>query len=178
VGHINERIDLNLLEAIARRGVSLLLVGPRASEFEATRWTDLVNLANVQWVGPKPFAALPGYMGTIDVGLVPYGNSAFNRGSFPLKTLEYLASGRPVVSTPLPATRWLNADDVIVAGTPEEFADAVVSLGHRTRQPAEMAGRRAFAAQHDWKVRARELLAIIDEAAKKRATGLAKIKAL
>src|SRR5699024_307712 len=96
VGHINSRIDLDLLEAIAGRGISLLLVGPRDPAVEPERWARLLGRANVQWAGPKPFKALPAYLGAIDVGLVPYGASAFNEGSFPLKTLEYLAAGRPV----------------------------------------------------------------------------------
>ncbi len=55
VGHINSRIDLGLLEAIAARGRSLLLVGPRNAAFEPARWAALVDRPNVQWVGAKPF---------------------------------------------------------------------------------------------------------------------------
>ena len=49
----------------------------------------------------------------IDVGLTPYAQSAFNEASFPLKTLEYLAAGRPAVVSDLPAHRWLDAPHVI-----------------------------------------------------------------
>jgi teichuronic acid biosynthesis glycosyltransferase TuaH len=133
VGHINARIDFRLLEAIASRGLSLLLVGPRNSAYEPERWTKLLSLPNVQWVGPKPFEALPGYLRVIDVGLVPYGDSAFNRGSFPLKTLEYLAAGRPVVSTGLPATRWLDTNLITVADAPGQFAEAAGSWARRPR---------------------------------------------
>lgn len=164
VGHINSRIDLDLLEAIAGRGISLLLVGPRDAAVEPERWAKLLGRANVQWVGPKPFKALPAYLGAIDVGLVPYGASAFNEGSFPLKTLEYLAAGRPVVSTDLPATRWLATDLVTVAKTSEAFAEAVAGWARRPRLPAEMVKRRAFAGQHDWAARARAVLDVIEGA--------------
>ncbi len=150
IGQINHRTDLRLLEAIVERGRSLLLVGPRDPAFEPQRFDALLRRDNVSWVGPKPFGSLPGYLRMIDVGLVPYVDSAFNRGSFPLKTLEYLASGRGVVATDLPAIRWLGTDMIAVASEPGPFADLVDRLLGEGRSGAIMARRRAFAAQHSW----------------------------
>jgi teichuronic acid biosynthesis glycosyltransferase TuaH len=157
VGHINSRIDIRLLEAVADRGRSLLMVGPRDRAFEPQRFGALLQRRNVSWVGPKPFDALAGYFRLMDVGLVPYGDSPFNRGSFPLKTLEYLAAGRGVVATDLPAIRWLATDLVAVAAEPGAFADHVERLMGEMRSPALMAGRRAFAARHTWSHRAAEI---------------------
>jgi teichuronic acid biosynthesis glycosyltransferase TuaH len=157
VGQINERTDLRLLEAVADRGRSLLLVGPRNLAFEPRRFDALRRRSNVRWVGPKPFDVLPGYLRLIDVGLVPYGDSAFNRGSFPLKTLEYLAAGRAVVATNMPAIRWLATDLVAVASEPGPFADQVDRLLNELRTPAVMAERRAFAARHSWARRAADM---------------------
>jgi teichuronic acid biosynthesis glycosyltransferase TuaH len=154
VGQINDRTDLRLLEAIADRGVSLLLVGPKNPAFEPTRFDALCRRHNVCWVGPKPFGALPGYLRLIDVGIVPYGDNAFNRSSFPLKTLEYLAAGRAVVATDLPAIRWLQTDLIAIASEPGPFAHLVDRLLDEPRTPAVMADRRAFAAQHSWARRA------------------------
>src|SRR5438105_5230967 len=92
VGYLGDRIDIRLLEAIAERGRSLLLVGPRHPRFALDRYQSLLARPNVQWVGSKPFGQLPSYQRVIDVGIVPYTRSAFNLGSFPLKTLEYLAA--------------------------------------------------------------------------------------
>lgn len=150
VGHINERTDLRLLEAVAALGRSLLLVGPRNPGFEPARFGALLRQGNVRWVGAKPFRDLPGYLRLIDVGLVPYGDSAFNRGSFPLKILEYLAAGRAVVATDLPAVRWLATDLVTVATSPREFADQVDRLLVQARTPAMVARRREFAGRHSW----------------------------
>ena len=61
VGRINHRTDLQLLEAIADRGRSLLLVGPRDAGYEPRRFDALRRRRNVRWVGPKPSAALPGF---------------------------------------------------------------------------------------------------------------------
>jgi glycosyltransferase involved in cell wall biosynthesis len=154
VGHVNERIDLSLLEAVAQRGISLLLVGPRHSRYSQARMERLLSLPNVQWVGPKRFEELPSYQRVIDVGLVPYGRTPFNLGSFPLKTLEYLAAGRAVVATDLPATRWLATDLITIESEPAAFAEAVAFALRQSRSPSIVASRRAFAAQHSWASRA------------------------
>lgn len=154
VGHINRRTDLRLLEAVADRGRSVLLIGPKDPGFEPERFAALLRRRNVRWVGPQPFRALPSYLRLVDVGLVPYGDSPFNRGSFPLKTLEYLAAGRAVVATDLPAIRWLSTDLVTVATSPKAFAEQVDLRLGEVRTPAVMARRREFAATHSWSSRA------------------------
>jgi len=122
-------------------------------------------LPNVRWVGQQPFAALPGYLRVIDVGLVPYLDTAFNRGSFPLKMLEYLAAGRAVVCTDLPAARWLATDLVCVAAGPDEFAVQADRLGAAGRTPELAARRREFATRHSWECRAKQFLAAIGDRA-------------
>ncbi|MFC4588895.1 glycosyltransferase [Sphaerisporangium corydalis] len=154
VGHINARIDIALLEAVAATGAPLVLVGPRSEGYEPERWPALVGRPNVHWVGRKPYEELPSYLRIIDVGLTPYAESEFNRASFPLKTLEYLAAGRAAVSTDLPATAWLDAGPLIpVARTPADFAAAVTAGLRAPRTPALAQRRRAFAARHDWNQR-------------------------
>ncbi len=78
------------------------------------------------WVGRRAFEELPAYLRLMNVGLTPYTDTPFNRASFPLKTLEYLAAGLPVVSTDLPATRWLNTDLVRIADSQSDFVSAVL----------------------------------------------------
>ncbi len=154
VGHLNDRIDIALLETVVQSGLSLLMVGPRDPRWEPQRFERLVASAQVQWVGLKQFAALPGYLQRIDVGITPYHDTAFNRASFPLKTLEYLAAGRGVVSSDLPATRWLQTDLVRVASGPVSFAAAVLDAAAEPRTPELMRARRAVAAHHSWRARA------------------------
>ena len=136
VGHINARTDLALLEAVADSGTSLLLIGPKTPSFEPERFERLVRRPNVRYVGSKPFDELPSYFQVIDVGLVPYGDSEFNRWSFPMKALECLSAGRPVVATSLPAMRWLNTPYMTLADTPETFAAAVLESVEGARIPS------------------------------------------
>jgi teichuronic acid biosynthesis glycosyltransferase TuaH len=64
--------------------------------------------------------------------------------------LEYLAAGRPVVSTDLPAARWLDTPHVTVADHPAAFAVAVVEAAAVAHRPDLVADRRALAATHSW----------------------------
>jgi glycosyltransferase involved in cell wall biosynthesis len=161
VGHLNSRTDLALLEAIAEAGTSLLLIGPRDPAFEPERFQRLARRDNVAYLGARPFEQLPAYFRLIDVGLVPYGPTEFNLHSFPMKTLEYLAAGRPVVSTSLPAVRWLNTELVTLADTPEAFAAGVAREVGLARDPVLVRRRREFAARHSWAERAARLAELI-----------------
>lgn len=154
VGHLNSRTDLALLEAVADAGTSLLLIGPKDPAFEPERFAALAARPNVVHLGPRPFETLPSYLRLIDVGLVPYGDTEFNRLSFPLKTLEYLAAGRAVVSTPLPAVRWLETELVTMAATPDAFAASVAAAAAQPRDAAIVGARQAFAERHSWARRA------------------------
>ena len=156
IGRLNARTDLALLEAIAARGRSLLLVGPKDPGCDQQRLAALHNRPNVHWAGQQPAAALPGYLRLMHVGLVPYTPSPFNRASFPLKALEYLAAGRPVAATDLPALRALGTD-LIHLTAPASFADKVDHLLSQPRTPHLAARCQAFAAQHTWAHRATDI---------------------
>jgi teichuronic acid biosynthesis glycosyltransferase TuaH len=166
-GHINARIDLGLLEAVAGAGHPLLLIGPHDAAYEPDRFRALTDRPNVCWTGRKSFAELAAYLGVIRVGLTPYRLDDFNRASFPIKTLDYLAAGRGAVSTDLPATRWLRAFDdgedlIRSASTAGDFVRAVDAELAAGQTPELIERRRAFARRHDWTHRARALARLLD----------------
>ena len=105
--------------------------------FDPERMEALIARPNVHWLGTKPFAELPSYLGAIDVGLTPYAQSAFNRASFPLKTLEYLAAGRPAVASDLPAHRWL---DIRTWRSPRRLTSSRRAHERLTRGPTPRGG--------------------------------------
>jgi teichuronic acid biosynthesis glycosyltransferase TuaH len=161
-GRLSPRIDLGLLEAVVDRGVRLLLVGPEDySPEDRARLDALVARPGVQWVGIKPYIEVPAYLGAAAVGLVPYADTGFNRASFPLKTPEYLAAGLPVVATDLPSLRWMNAPDTALATEPAAFAEAVVRTIAAPVDPGGVERRQAFAAEHSWDARARQLAELL-----------------
>lgn len=166
VGQLNERLDLGLLEAVVNSGVSLLLVGPRYEQEEEARagLDRLIARDNVQWIDRLPYERMPAVLAELTVGLTPYTDSDFNRGSFPLKTLDYLAAGLPVVSSDLPSARSLGSPDVALARDAAAFARLTDELLARPSRDQDVARRRAFAAGHSWAARARDLLGIADRA--------------
>jgi teichuronic acid biosynthesis glycosyltransferase TuaH len=150
VGQLNDRIDLGLLEAVADRGVSLLLLGPIKEPVDRRRLGELFDRPNVQWIAERRFDEIPGYMRAISVGLTPYLDTEFNRGSSPLKTIEYLAAGRSVVATDLPAARSLDTEHVDIASSASEFVQFVIDRLGRDDDEARRAERRHFADLHSW----------------------------
>jgi teichuronic acid biosynthesis glycosyltransferase TuaH len=182
VGRFNNRIDMDLVEAIADAGFSLLLVGPHDRRWEPRRFAALTTRPGVHYAGRVPEEEAPAYIAATDIGITPYVDSAFNRASFPLKTLDYLSAGRPAVSTTLPAARWLLDDlirseqeispDRILTLTDDRagFVSAVRHIVGGPGQPSRsLADReaayaercRAFAGRHTWACRADALAAAI-----------------
>lgn len=155
VSRFSPRIDLALLEAVAQRGLDLVLVGAREPGADDDRWAQLVARPNVHWVGVQPYEHVARHLAGARVGLLPYADSEFNRASFPLKTLEYLAAGLPVVATDLPFLDWLDCEFVARAHGPAEFADAAAAALTLPYDPATAERRRRFAAGHSWAARAR-----------------------
>ena len=105
IGHIKRHIDLDLLLEMARRRIdwSFVLIGPLREDHDSIRSTAelLKTLPNVYFVGGKPANELPSYARGFDVAIMPYRKTHYTRHIYPMKMHEYLAAGKPVVSTPL-----------------------------------------------------------------------------
>lgn len=164
VGQLNERLDLNVLEAVRSTGVDIRVIGPRveATRGYQSRMTAFLRSPNVSWFDAIPASKVPAELARLGVGLTPYADTAFNRASFPLKTLEYLAAGVAVVSTDLPSVRWLASDLIRVSSDPTLFAHLVTAALEEKDDEALNARRRKFASSHTWEHRADELLAILN----------------
>lgn len=167
VGQLNERLDLGALESAVDLGAQMLVIGPRRDRDPAfgRRLDALLARPGVRWLGELPADELAEHLGRVRVGLTPYVDSAFNRASFPLKTLEYLAAGLPVVASDLPAVRWLETDLVEIASNPLDFARKVAEVLDRPLSRDAACGRIEFARNHTWDVRARAVLEMLTPAA-------------
>ena len=163
VGQLNDRLDVEAVLAVADRGIPLTVVGPRCEREERSRGLidRLLDHPEVQWLGRVPAAEVEAHLAGAAVGLTPYRDTEFNRASFPLKTLEYLASGVPVVSTELPASRWLDSPVVDVATSVEEFADLAERRARTGRDASVDAACRSLAGRHSWAARADELAEMV-----------------
>lgn len=163
VGQLNERLDLDVLESVQATGVRMKIIGPRSDRNPVfrERLDRLLSAENVVWLGQLPAEDAAHEMARFGVGLTPYADTPFNRASFPLKTLEYLAAGVPVVSTDMPSTRWLNAPHVQIASGPGDFSQMVLTALQNSNGPDVINECRTFARRHTWSARALRFMELI-----------------
>lgn len=138
-GLIRDWVDLDLLAEVARRRPDwhIVLLGDSTVDLSPYR-----SLANMHFLGRKPYAELPAYCRQFDVGLIPFKINDLTRAVNPIKLREYLAAGLPVVSTPLPEVK-LYEEVVDIADNPARFEAAVersceMSTEERTRRVSRM----------------------------------------
>jgi glycosyltransferase involved in cell wall biosynthesis len=104
-------------------------------------------------LGARPHHELASYLAAFDVCVVPYVRTAYTRTAVPTKIGEYLAMGRPVVSTDLPEVRELAAEPGVlrISGpSPSSFANALAAAIATPTTPELAARRRAVAERLDW----------------------------
>jgi glycosyltransferase involved in cell wall biosynthesis len=140
---------------------SIVLVGPVMVDLGAERLPP-----NVHVLGNRPYAELPAYVQAFDVGLIPYLLNDWTVSVDPLKLLEYLAAGIPVIATPLPEVQKYTSV-VRQGGTPASFLAAVYSA--LESDEADRVAGRETAARNTWSRRAAEFLDIVADTCASRA---------
>jgi glycosyltransferase involved in cell wall biosynthesis len=98
------KLDYNLIKVTAKtfsKG-SVVLIGPIRNP-EHSKQVKIPIAKNIHYLGTKGYSSLPSYLKGFDICIIPYLDSEYTRHVFPLKFFEYLATGKPVVSTPLPS---------------------------------------------------------------------------
>ncbi|MBT3191558.1 MAG: glycosyltransferase [Verrucomicrobia bacterium] len=166
VGYIKRHIDLPLLLAIARkrRDWSLVLVGPVRNE-HADIAADVAALRqepNVHFLGGKDSQDVPLYIKGFDVCLMPYRVTDYTKYIYPMKLHEYLACGKPVVSTPLLNLREFG-EILSFAERPGEWLEVIQSALNETG-PEPVARRAAVAKENSWRNRVHEIATLLESA--------------
>lgn len=125
-GVIDERFDAELLAELADAHPewSLIMTGPVVGIGAA----GLPQRSNIQWLGLQPYARLPYLLAGWDLCLMPYKVNESTRCINPIKTLEYMAGGKPVVSTPLHDVVWMHSDAVAIAPRGRDFVETCEML--------------------------------------------------
>jgi glycosyltransferase involved in cell wall biosynthesis len=124
MGLIDKRIDPAVIEALAAadRSWTVVLAGPvEPGAFPADRLA--ANHPNIRFCGSIPYRRLPEFLVRTDVCLMPWAVNDLTLHINPTKTLEYLATGRPVVSIRLPDLEAFYRDTLWLAGSSAEFVD-------------------------------------------------------
>lgn len=125
IGGIHKWIDLDLISKMAanRPDYSFVFVGPIQ-----TNVSSLFNLKNIYFLGKQEHEKLPSFIKYFDACIVPYKITDYTNNVYPTKLNEYLAMGKPVVSTSLPELVNFNKtnNDIIGIGKSyEEFINLV-----------------------------------------------------
>jgi len=156
IGVIYHWIDTDLIAEMARRHPewALVLVGP----FQPEAVKELQSLPNIFLTGKKEHRELPGYLNSFDVCLNPFRMNEISANTNPVKLFEYLACGKPVVSTPIHELK--NFENLVYSGsTHSEFILAVEQclLNDANTETIQQI-RRGFAARNSWQARTNEIL--------------------
>ncbi len=152
-GAIASWVDVELMDEVARRmpKASFIWIGPNGA-------TTIKPRPNVHVLGPRPYAALPGYLQHCDIGVIPFNRERHPRlvdSIHPLKLYDYLAAGLPVVAAPWAELRRI-APPITFASTVEEFHAGVAAAANTGRIDA-----RTFLTRATWTARVDDLLSAL-----------------
>ena len=125
-GVIDERVDYDLIRETAalRPDYTFVLVGPVVKVDPAS----LPQAENIHWLGGRDYKELPNYCRAFDVCMMCFAINEATEFINPTKALEYLATGKPVISTPVRDVLKQYSDLVDIVKTPQEFAEAIDRL--------------------------------------------------
>ena len=151
-GVIDERLDRDLLAAVARLRPDwqLVMLGPMVKIDPATLPRD----RNIHYLGGKKYDELPAYIAHWAAAMMPFARNEATRFISPTKTPEYLAAGRPVISTPIVdvVRQWGHLDAVRIADSAPEFvaqAEAALALSRGPQDWREAVDRELAALSWD-----------------------------
>lgn len=164
IGHLTDFLEIDLLRYLARKRPdwSFVLIGENntSAEFRTeVNFEEFLAMSNVQWLGRRNYEVLPDYTRGFDACIIPYQLRDRIRYSHPNKMYQYLASGKPVVSTDFPAVREL-VDVIEVTTDYPEFLERLEKvLFHDTA--IARARRIAVAQENSLDARAKQKLEIL-----------------
>jgi glycosyltransferase involved in cell wall biosynthesis len=161
IGVVDERLDYDLIGNLADSNPagSLIIVGPSTKvDPEA-----MPRRANIHWLGGRDYSLLPHYAKAFNVCLMPFAMNEATEFINPTKALEYMATGKPIVSTPVRDVVRQFSNVVSVAKTPREF---ITTCGRNVRNPNAAAIARGLdlARKNSWESIVRKLEAHVEEA--------------
>jgi glycosyltransferase involved in cell wall biosynthesis len=122
-GVIDERVDLELLEQVARKlpKIAFVMIGPVVK----IQPELLPRLKNIHYLGAKSYQDLPAYLKGIDIAMMPFALNKSTQFISPTKTLEFMAANKPIISTPIYDVRRDYSQEVKVVSGVKEFVSAV-----------------------------------------------------
>ena len=162
-GVIDERFDVDLLDQIALRRPDwhFVMIGPVVKIDPAT----LPGHANVHYLGGKKYSELPDYLAGWDIALLLFARNESTRFISPTKTPEYLAAGKPVISTSIRdvVRPYGELKLVEIADTADEFVAAAEKILSKPAQTDWLKRVDAFVQNISWDKTWAQMSDLIDE---------------
>jgi glycosyltransferase involved in cell wall biosynthesis len=162
-GVIDERMDINLVAKLAELKPEwhIILIGPVAKIDPAL----LPQASNIHYLGMKQYNELPTYLSNWDIAIMPFALNESTKFISPTKTPEFLAAGKPVVSTPVrDVVRTYGERGLVqIASTPEEFVKAVEKAMIQGEDKAWDQEVDSFLSQSSWDQTGSEMTHLICE---------------
>jgi teichuronic acid biosynthesis glycosyltransferase TuaH len=142
-----DRVDVNLIASVAQAypSATIAMVGPNL--LEQADQQELDQLSNIVFTGAQPYSQLPDIMRAFDVCMVPHLVTPFTESLNPIKLWEYLAAGKPIVSTNVAGFRDY-PDLVRVADTLDDFVSLLAQAP--VESPDLPTLRQQAVRQHTW----------------------------
>jgi teichuronic acid biosynthesis glycosyltransferase TuaH len=153
-----DRVDVELVSRIAKANplATVALVGPNL--LEADDRITLSKFSNIVFTGAKPYCELPDIMRAFDVCIVPHVVTPFTESLNPIKLWEYLAAGKPIVSTNVAGFR----DFPGLVHVAESYAVFLRNLESAVNEDSSLAvARQAVAQEHSWDKRIDQVIQIL-----------------
>ena len=169
VGAMAYWVDLKLIDYIGKAlpDYNFVYVGP---PFGIRHETDMKNRDNIRFLGLKAMKDIPSYINSFDVCIIPFLKNSITESANPLKLYEYMALGKPVVSTYMPEVELCQKQcDVNIGMDYDDFVNKVKGFIHfkHSKRPQVIkdcaAKRIAFARDNSWEKRAKMLSDILTE---------------
>lgn len=159
-GALARWFDYKLVEhaAKARPDFEFVLIGPNLDRMLSRQ--PLSRLPNVRWLGQKPYEELPAYLHHFTVATIPFLINDITKATSPVKLFEYMAGGKPIVTTDMPECR--ECACVLAARDAEEFTTMLDQAIERGRQDSYRQAVDREARNNTWQARVRQIVGRID----------------
>jgi len=158
VGTIEKRLDFELIKYLSLKNPekSIVLIGP---VWKNVQVDELKSQNNVHFLGRKSYSELPYYMNEFDVSIIPHKVDKYTKSMNPLKLYEYLACGKPIVTTQVAGVEKFQ-ELIYAAKTKEEFNEKINQALKENNKELETK-RKESVRNENWKNRVNQMLEII-----------------
>lgn len=162
IGFIMDRTDLDLIAFVAKQRPQwhFLLAGPQYPAGYLDE-SGLLDLPNIEYLGPIPQKEVPEFLRSLDICLMPHRDNEYSRSMGPLKLYQYLASGRPIVSTNVAGLERVR-EHILIANDRQEFIEHI-ETALQSDTVDRSAERIEVAKQNTWPVRVREMFDVVQK---------------